>query len=124
MNIYVGHSRSFNYDKNLYQPLRESILDEENTIVLPHEDSDKPFNSKEYLKKECDLFIAEVSNPSTGLGIELGWADQNEVPIICVHVKDSDPSSSLTEVTDEINQYNSKKNLIEVIKKFVEEKEN
>jgi len=53
--------------------------------VLPHETSDEPFNSKDYLKNEADLMIAEVSESATGLGIELGWADNYEVPIICVY---------------------------------------
>lgn len=51
MDIYIGHSSSINYRKNLYQPLKESKIAEEHNLILPHEDSEEPFNSKEFLKK-------------------------------------------------------------------------
>jgi hypothetical protein len=99
MKIYIGHSSSFNYQDNLYNPLRNSDLNEKHAIVLPHEDSEEPFNSKDYLKNRCDVFVAEVSEASTGLGIELGWADQYEIPILCIHRASSKPSSSISQVT-------------------------
>jgi hypothetical protein len=99
MKIYIGHSSSFNYQDNLYNPLRNSDLNEKHAIVLPHEDSEEPFNSKDYLKNRCDVFVAEVSEASTGLGIELGWADQYEIPILCIHRESSKPSSSISQVT-------------------------
>lgn len=99
MKIYIGHSSSFNYQDNLYNPLRNSDLNEKHAIVLPHEDSEEPFNSKDYLKNRCDVFVAEISEASTGLGIELGWADQYEIPILCIHRESSKPSSSISQVT-------------------------
>lgn len=112
MKIYVGHSSNFPFRDKLYKPLRESKLDREHTVVLPHEDSDEIFDSKTFLREEADLFVAEVSEPSTGLGIELGWADEYEVPIICIHRETSNPSGALKAVTDKIAPYKSKKDLI------------
>lgn len=37
--------------------------------------------------KTCDLMIAEVSLPATGLGIELGWAKAFKVPILCMYLQ-------------------------------------
>lgn len=119
MNIYVGHSSSLNYKDNLYRPLRDSDLNEEHTVILPHEDSEELFNSKDYLKNECDVFVAEVSEASTGLGIELGWAELFEVPIVCVHMEGSEPSSSLSKVTDSMESYQDSEELVEVIKKTI-----
>lgn len=119
MKIYVGHSSSFNYKKDLYQPLRDSDLNEEHNIVLPHEDSEQPFNSKSYLKNECDIFIAEVSKASTGLGIELGWADIYDIPVICVYQKGSKPSGSIPEVSGKIESYQNTEELVQVIKKSI-----
>lgn len=121
MNIYVGHPSSIGFKEQLYQPLRNSKLDGEHNIVLPHEDSDEPFNSKEFLKNDCDIFIAEVSEASTGLGIELGWADLYDVPVICIHRESSDPSSSLSAVTDIIVSYEGDKELVKSLSELIEE---
>ena len=119
MDIYIGHSSTLNYKKNLYQPIKDSKLSEKHNIVLPHENSNKQFNSREYLENECDILIAEVSKPSTGLGIELGWAEIYEVPTICVHTEESDPSSSISKVTDGIRSYQDSEELVEIIEKSI-----
>jgi hypothetical protein len=93
MDIYIGHSSSIDFKEQLYEPLRNSGLDDEHNIVLPHEDSDEPFNSKKLLKNKCDVFVAEVSEASTGLGIELGWADLYEVPVYVFTVKALNPQA-------------------------------
>ncbi len=71
MNIYVAHSREFDFKKDLYEPIRNSELNDLAEVILPHEQSEEPFNIKEGLKT-VDYMIAEVSFPSIGLGIELG----------------------------------------------------
>jgi hypothetical protein len=119
MDIYVGHSSSIDFKEQLYQPLRNSSLDDEHNIVLPHEDSDEPFNSKEFLRDECDVFVAEVSEASTGLGIELGWADLYEVPVICVYREDSNPSSSIAAVFNTVKQYSNADELVEVVVELI-----
>lgn len=115
----MAHSREFDFNKELYQPLRNSILNKEHEIVLPHEESDKPFNSKEFLRDSCDLMIAEVSYPSTGLGIELGWANLYNVTILCVYKKGPKPSESLKVLTSNFLEYSDSKELISGIKDFI-----
>jgi len=72
MNIYIAHAKKSEFQKELYEPIRSSSLNNEHTFVLPHEISDQSFDSKAYFKNEANLLIAEVSNSATGLGIELG----------------------------------------------------
>lgn len=120
MKIYIGHSSSIDCREELYEPLRESDLDEEHELVLPHETSDELFDSKEFLRDECDLFVAEVSKPSTGLGIELGWADEFGVPVLCVHSEEAEISSSVSVVAEDVQKYMSKKELLELILDRVE----
>lgn len=121
MDIYVGHSSSIDYEEQLYQPLRASDLNRDHNLVLPHEDSDEPFDSKSFLKNKCDLFIAEVSEASTGLGIELGWADLYEVPIICIYRKDAGISGSLSFLNAEMIRYGNSEEMIEAVSKAVKE---
>ncbi len=105
MRIYIAHSREFDFKNDLYAPLRRSAFNERHTFILPHENSDAPHSSKEFFQTECDLVIAEVSFPSTGLGIELGWADALKVPIACIHKTGSAISGSLRLVCSSFSEY-------------------
>jgi hypothetical protein len=116
MNIYVAHSTSFNFKEELYAPLRASELNSSHTIVLPHEESSAQFNSKEYLKT-CDAVIAEVSYPSTGEGIELGWANLYGVPIIAIYKEGTKPSGALKAVTDTLIEYADAADMIQHLSK-------
>jgi len=111
MRIYIAHSKKFDFKKELYEPLRNSKLNKDHEIIFPHEYSDKPFNSKELLKS-FDLIVAEASFPATGLGIELGWADIFNIPIIALCKKDCKLSSSINVLTKNIISYKDSKELI------------
>lgn len=64
--------------------------------------------------------IAEVSFPSTGLGIELPWADSFECPIICIHRKGSKISNSLKIICKNFIEYTSQEDLIKQISNLLE----
>lgn len=117
LKIYVTHSSSFDFQNELYKPLRLSSLNEKHTIVLPHERSSEQFNSREYLSG-CDYVIAEVSHPSVGQGIELGWADMLEVPIVCVYQKGSKISSALKVVSSHFIEYETPTDMIKKLEDF------
>lgn len=111
MKIYVAHSSSFDYANELYKPLRESDLNNQHEIALPHEISTDQFDSETYLKT-CDLVIAEVSYPSTGQGIELGWAAYLKVPILCIYKSGTKPSGALKVVTSDFIEYSDSSDMI------------
>lgn len=114
MTIYVGHSNSFDFEKKLYSPLGTI---KRHDFIFPHEHGKKElFDSRELFRsKKCDLMLAEVSYPSTGLGIELGWASNANIPIICIHKTKSKISTSLKTVTDEFIEYANGEDLINKI---------
>lgn len=118
MKIYIGHSTDLEYRKKLYQPLKNSSLGREYEMIFPH-DSEEFFNSREFLKKKCDLFVADVSKPSTGLGIELGWADIFEVTVLSICQEGNEPSSALEAVTGDVTEYRSGKELVETVENKV-----
>ncbi|MFA6422101.1 MAG: hypothetical protein WCV92_01765 [Candidatus Buchananbacteria bacterium] len=120
MKIYIGHSTGFDYINELYRPIRNSTLNNEHQIVLPHEESKGLFNSKDFLK-ECDLMIAEVSYPSIGLGIEIGWADANKCPVICIYKKGQKITGALKAVTDKFIEYGSEEEMIVLLDKVIKE---
>ena len=122
MKIYLSHARNETYKEELYNPIRQSILNEQFEFILPHENADTPFNSREvFSQKQCDLVLAEVSQAATGQGIELGWADANGIPIVCIHKKGSKLSGSLIIVCDEFIEYADAVELIEKLEKKLKE---
>ena len=114
MKIYIGHSKELNFKEELYLPIRESQLNSKHEIILPHEfyQEASDFVTKDIIKT-CDVMIAEVSFPSTGLGIELGRAESFGCPIICIYRKGSKISGSLKVVCKNFVEYKDKNDLIE-----------
>jgi len=113
MKIYIGHSREFDFKNELYKPIRESNLNSEHEIIFPHED-EKEFITKDVIES-CDLMIAEVSYPSIGLGIELGWANSFGRRIICINRKGAKASESLKAVCEKFVEYTDKDDLVSKI---------
>lgn len=111
MKIYLSHNRAGDFRNDLYAPLTNGLPGHE--WVFPHENNDLPFDSKKLFRnKECDVVLAEVSEPSTGQGIELGWADCIDIPIICCSKTGSRISQSLYAVTDRFLEYDTVDDLI------------
>lgn len=111
MKIFVAHSSDFDFRNKLYIPLRGSSLNAEHEIFLPQE------NGKERVTKEliksCGVMVADVSLPSTGEGIELGWADTFGIPIICMYEKGSKISSSLGFVAHTLLEYDNPADMLD-----------
>jgi len=110
--VYVSHSKDFDFKNELYLPLRNSHLNNEFEFILPHEQSDTLFSSKDFLKNECDIIVVEASYPKLGVGIEVGWADAYEIPIIAMYKKDFKLSPSIQSLSKEIIEYSSKEEMI------------
>lgn len=106
MRIYVAHASSFDFGEELYRPLKESSLWAEHTFILPHEIDLSVQKSSRPVIESCDMVLAEVSFPSTGLGIELGWAFDVGKPIMCLYRTGIRYSSALNMVAQAFNSYN------------------
>jgi hypothetical protein len=104
MNIYISHSSDYDYENEIYKPIKESELAAIHTFFLPHEPQNLNTDAKTELK-HTDVLVAESSLPSTGQGIELAQADAANVPIICFYKTGFKPSGSLRFVTDKIIEY-------------------
>jgi hypothetical protein len=120
LKVYVAHSGNFDYKTELYTPLRISSLSSQYHFVLPHE-SNGFVNSKEIIKKS-DLVMAEVSHPSTGVGIELGWADSYHIPILCFYKQGTKLSGSLKAISSAVVSYSNPTDMLKKIEDFLSEK--
>lgn len=118
MKIFISHSTKYDFEKELYTPLRNSALNKKHEIILPHENG-QHIETKDIIR-DCDLVVAEVSFPGTGQGIELGWANATYVSIICFYKPGSKISDSLQYVTDTIVEYDSVETMIKKITEVVD----
>jgi len=119
MKIYIAHSRQMDYINELYNPLRSEPFFEEHELILPHEKSDKSSNTREFYKT-IDVFIADCSEAATGLGIELGWAYDDNKKIYCIYKSGSVLSSSIKAVTKNFYEYENSNEMVEIVKDIVE----
>lgn len=117
MKVYLGHSRSFDFQNELYKPLCESKVNVQYEFILPHEISDAPYNSLEKIK-EFGAMIAEVSFPSTGLGIEIGWASAAHVPLLFL-AKDGCKVSNALVVVAPVHVYKDEAEMMQLITAFL-----
>ena len=106
MNIYVAHSNKFDYIKKLYESVKNAKSLSIHNFFFSHDEVNKLVKTKEIIKN-YDLVIAEVSLPATGLGIELGWADDSNTPILCIHEKGTKISLSLKFITNNFLEYDN-----------------
>lgn len=83
-------------------------------IVYPHEKVNEVTLTQEEIR-QADLILVEVSIPSTGSGIELGWANAAGKPVIAFHQGGSQPSPAIKFVTAQINIYVTEEDITKVL---------
>lgn len=112
MKIYVCHSTAFNYVNELYEPIKQNLASSHD-FILPH-DNGSDAHSKDLIESS-DLVLAEVSYPSTGQGIELGWADSAHRPIVCIYMAKTKPSGALRHIAKSFVPYIDSQDMINKI---------
>ena len=122
MKIYIGHSNDWDYKNKLYKPILNSKLSEKHEIIFPHINNES-FNTKEVIKTS-DLFIAEVSRPSLGLGIEIGRAEQIGKRILCIYEEGQKCPSSLKYVNVTVIPYKGAIDMVNKIESEINKIEN
>jgi len=120
MNIYFGHSKDINY-KEYYESIEKSFDFNKYHFIFPHKESHNSRNGRDFYKREnIDLFIAEVSSPATGLGIELGFCFDEEIPIICFFKENIKYTNALKSVTNNFIPYQDLNDFIFKLKEVLE----
>ena len=118
MRIYIAHPTSIDYKKEIYEPLRNDDFFLEHELVLPHEESVDIHNSREDYKS-YDVVIAECSEPSIGVGIELGWFYDEKKPIYCFVKSGLSPSGAVVSIVEEVIYYNNEQDFVEKIRAII-----
>jgi len=119
MKIFVAHSSNFDFKNKLYAPLRSSALNTEHEILLPQEGEIEEITRE--MINGCDAVVAEVSAPSLGAGIEIGWADAAGVPVIALYEKDAHPSFSIDNAVTDRFAYDNADDMLEKLEAALKE---
>jgi hypothetical protein len=120
MIIYVAHASRFDFKKELYQPLWDSTISKEYNLIFPHDEVNSQFPSKKLFEsRNCDLLLAEASYPSTGLGIEMGWANCYNIPILCIHKVGMEPSPAVKAIVRKIVPYHDLADSVDSLEKDI-----
>ena len=121
MRIYVTHSKDFDYKDKLYEPIEKSGLAAEHEFVLLYKNGEPQYSSKEKIR-DCNLLIAEATKHSTGSGVEIGWANAFNKPVVVISEYGARISRSLQFVTKDIKTYKNAEELLshigEAIKQY------
>lgn len=124
MKIYLIHATAYpDYEAQLYEPFITSKLISKHTVIFPHLTNKKPVNSKEIVAT-ADLIIAEVSCPSIGLGIELGWAEYSKRKIICLLKEGARCSAAVEMVCSDFIHYSDREDMIKQIQFWFDKNDN
>ncbi len=118
MRIYLAHSSAFDFHNELYQPLKKCKKIDACEFIFPHESAAKMQISKEIIRN-CDLILAEISYASTGMGIELGWAESLGKPIICLHRKGVATSRSTKLLARKVVEYSGPADLTQKVEEIL-----
>ena len=120
MKIFFAHSSAYDYINKFYAPLKKSpYLLDEHECIFP---MDKGALGKSKTEVQtCNLLIAEVSLPSTGQGMEIGWADACGIPIITIAKEGSAPSGALIYVAQKTHFYTSPESLVKLVETLVKD---
>lgn len=120
MNIYIGN-QSEDYKKRLTDALLNSSMAKKHNFIFSENREHGQFDPKECLQS-CEIMVADVSHPTILLGIEMGWADNYDVAIICVCSKGTAISSHLTRMSKDIIIYTDTEDLVEELEWMIETK--
>lgn len=108
--IYLPHASDYEFATKLYEPIKASPLASEYEFLLP-QDGEKMVITKDLIKS-CAAVVGDVSRPSLGVGIEMGWASCFDVPVFCIAEKGSKVSGSVNYVSNGYTEYENADDLI------------
>ncbi|MCD8494736.1 MAG: nucleoside 2-deoxyribosyltransferase [Candidatus Pacebacteria bacterium] len=116
MKIVITHATTFPFEQELYAPLMAADFFSEHEFLLPQR-TGLAQQITEDMIRTADVVICEVSLPSTGQGIEIGWATAHKTPCVCIHKKDAHISGALQYVCDVIIPYRDTQDMVEQVRR-------
>lgn len=118
MKILIAHASNYDYQTELYEPLKRSVLAQAHTMVFPHDEENTEIETNSHVQNS-DLLIAEVSMASTGAGIEIGLAQAANIPTLFVHRAGTTPTSALKFIEGKTIEYTESEDLVSKMEEYI-----
>ena len=90
LNIYFIHSTKLDYNNLIYKKVLSSSVCLGHNLMLPQTKEYQEKYTKDLMQK-ADIIIAEVSNPTFGLGLELKWLQKQDKPKLFLSLNNEIP---------------------------------
>ncbi len=113
--IHVVHSTKIENWKKIYKILRETNFLRNQEIFLPHET--KEVSNTKTMIKEADLIVAECTEITPGIAIELAWADAFAKDVIIFVKEDVEVNQYLKFFNFEIIRYFNESEIVKYLEK-------
>lgn len=131
--VYFACSIRGGGDTSLYQAIVDAIKTAGGTVlseVFVHDainyggsplPADQIYDRDTQMIQDCDVVIAEVTNPSLGVGYELGYAEKLGRPILCLFNTTSTNKLSAMVSGNNYNTvaYTDPKDITETVRQFM-----
>lgn len=117
-NIFVTHSESFDYKKELYLPIKESKLSKDCNILYTTQFEN--FEVAREVIRKVDFVFCEVTFPTIEIGIEMEWARNLKIPIICAAFKGGGISQDIHLMSYKVIEYGSSEELLMKLKNAID----
>lgn len=117
--VYVTHSEHLEYIQELYHPILMVLKNQFHHFVFPNVKPTEPLAFKSLIS-EADFVIAEVSESSMRLGMELAMAEQMNKQLFLICKRDKKPDHSLQNLPLEIHYYENEYEMLRLIESFIE----
>ncbi|MDD4188016.1 MAG: hypothetical protein PHX04_04570 [Bacilli bacterium] len=118
LKVYFIHSSKIDYNNLLYRPILASSVCIKHELMLPQSKNYQDKYIKDLIDK-ADIIIAEVSEPSFGLKLELRWALKSGKPVKYISLNNEVPKK-LTKLVPEIEHTRNDKSIINIIEDYIE----
>lgn len=122
-------SAGFNNTKNIAREInliKNTLIDLKIDFILFiesykfSEDQEKEMMKNAFLEiDKCDLLIAEVSNKSIGVGIEIGYAKAKKIPVLYLRKKNAEHSTTASGSANYSIIYSSQTDLRRKLKSYI-----
>jgi hypothetical protein len=112
--VYLAHSSKFDYKNDLYLPIKRSSLPSLYEFIYLLDNPQNLPNTKDMIQT-FQVVIGEISYPSTGAGIEIGWADAFGIPIILIHNQSYSPPDYYKTLSSYIIEYDNSEKIPDLI---------
>lgn len=112
--VYLAHSSKFDFKNKLYEPIKRSKIGNLYDFIYLMDNPGNLPNTKEMIQT-CQAVIGEISYPSIGAGIEIGWADAFDIPLILIHNHSYNPPEYYKTFSSYLLKYDDPERIPEIL---------